>query len=51
MGAFRVGVTIIEFVGLKGKAEYDSRFAAKMNCAESLGIQVIVITPKVLGNL
>jgi hypothetical protein len=51
VGDFRVGRTILEFAGLSGSKEYDQRLATKLHEAEQIGINVIVITPEMLGNL
>ena len=47
---FRVGATFVEFLGLKGNADYDEKISAKKRLCAGAGIRLLLIEPKDLAS-
>lgn len=47
---FRLGMTFVEFLGLKGQPEYDRKTAAKKLLCETAGLRLLLIEPKDLAS-
>lgn len=50
-GDYLVGQTVIEYAGLSGNSEYDSKIALKISLCASNGINLIVVYPNELNQL
>ena len=49
-GDFRIGDTIVEFLGLKGQPEYDEKTTTKMQLCKATGVRLLLIEPKDLAS-
>jgi len=47
---FRIGDTLVEFLGLKGQPDYDEKTTLKTKLCESVGVKLLLIEPSDLAN-
>jgi len=47
---FRIGETLVEFLGLKGQPDYDEKTTLKTKLCESIGIKLLLIEPNDLAS-